>query len=399
MPKPSAPKRALHLRRHRIVPSIRISDALAAEIGEIAFQAFLGAHKPRKDDERYLPERELFIHATASLAAERAIDHFLEEKGYEVPLPELRELTKADSRLANSVRKLLKQLPEDEPAPFAQMCALYCAGTSDPEPIDDPKDEQEDIWDTRLSATAVSAALARWLILMDALHKHTVEGQLTGLACFIGKTDFEIPLLKLQKLVEPDSRLAKSIRRLIERLPRDESAPFAQMRSLYCYGDTESEGLDGDDPKEQIPPGEESTTFLQMPSDGANSGWPNCLAEQRKFIWETRLSTPAVKTVLAQWLILLGEIHKRAGKGRSPISVQFGFVRTLAAYWTFELKAPFGSSRNAESSPKPGGGRDEWGQRGLFAQFVHKVAEGIPGKFAKHLNWDAALREVCEKKA
>jgi hypothetical protein len=398
MPKPGAPKRALHLRRHRIVPSIRISDELAADIGAIAFKAFLREHEPRKDDDTYLPEQDIFIHTTASLAAEKAINHFLEEKGYEVPLPKLRELTKADSRLANSVRKLLEHLPEDGSAPFAQMRALYCYGKSAPERLDDPKDELEDVWKTRLSAAAVKAVLAQWLSLMEELHKQVSAGRSPASLAALEEGEFKIPLPKLQELTEPDSRLAKSIRRMIERLPEDEIAPFAQMRSLYCYGDAESEGLDSDDPEEQILPGEESAPFAQMHPDSANSGGPACLEDQRKIIWETRLSAAAVKTSLAQWLILLGELHKQTGTGRSPISVQFGFVRTLAAYWTDTLKAPLSLSRTATQSPRLGGRLGDNGQRGPFAQFVYKAAEGIPEEFGRHSEWDAAIRETSEKK-
>jgi hypothetical protein len=187
---------------------------------------------------------------------------------------------------------------------------------------------------------------------------------------FLEETEFGIPPPIFRKLVKPGNPLAKSIQKLIERLPGDDSAPFADMRSLYCYGNAESDGLDDDDDS----------------------------ADDREDIWETQFGPAAVKTVLEQWLSLMEELHKQAGKGRSPISVQLGFVRTLAAYWTDQLKAPLGSSRNDAFSPKSGGRAAQHAQRGLFAQFVYKVVEGIPADFGSNLEWDTAIREISEKK-
>jgi hypothetical protein len=259
MPKAGAANRALHLRRNRIVPRVKISDELAADLGAIATKAFLGVNEPRKGDDEYMTEQEIFIHGTASLAAEKAINHFLEERAFEIPLPELRELVKTHGSLAKLVRKLHERLPEEE-----------------------------------------------------------------------------VP-------------------------------PFAQMRSLYCYGNAESDGLDDES------------------------------ADDREDVWDTRFGPAAVKTVLALWLNLIEQLQSQTGRGRSPVSAQFGFVRTLAAYWTDTLKAPLGSSRNEANSPKPGGRVDQHGQRGLFAQFVYKVAEGIPEELGGK-EWDTAIREISEKK-
>jgi hypothetical protein len=263
MPRAGAPKRALHLRRNRVVPRRTISNKLAADISAIAKQAFLRANQSRKEDLEFITEKELWIEGTAPLVAQNAIIHFMEEAEFEIPPPEFRELVKADSPLA------------------------------------------------------------------------------------------------------------KSIQKLIERLPGDDSAPFADMRSLYCYGVAESDGLDDDDES----------------------------ADGREDIWDTRFGPAAVKAVLVQWLHLMGALHRQAGKGRSPASAQFGFVGTLAAYWTDELKVPFGSSRNEMmASQRLGGHLGRHGQWGPFSEFVHKAAEGIPEKFGKHLIWDTAIREVSEKK-
>jgi hypothetical protein len=260
MPKAGASDRALHLRRNRIVPRVKISNELAADLSAIATKAFLRVNTSRKGDDEYLTEQQIMIHATVPLVAEQAIRHFLEERAFEIPLPKLRALVKADGRLANSIRKLY------------------------------------------------------------------------------------------------------------ERLPGDEAPPFAQMRSLYCYGNAESDGLDDDS------------------------------VDDREDVWDTRFGPAAVRTALARWLNLIEELHSQTGKGRSPVSAQFGFVRTLAAYWTDTLKAPLGSSRNETNSPKPGGRVDQHGQRGLFAQFVYKVAEGILEEFGGKLEWDTAIREISEKK-
>jgi hypothetical protein len=168
---------------------------------------------------------------------------------------------------------------------------------------------------------------------------------------FLSEKAFEILPPEFRELVKPGSSLAKSIRTLVETLPEDESAPFTQMRSLHCYGDAESDGLSS--------------------------------AQHRlEDVWQTQLSASAVKMVLERWLSLMEELHQQAGKGRSQVFVQFGFVRALAAFWTDELRSPLGSSH---------------GRRGLFAQFVHKAAEGIPQEFARGSRWDHAIREISEK--
>jgi hypothetical protein len=185
---------------------------------------------------------------------------------------------------------------------------------------------------------------------------------------FVGHTAYAIPAPVFRKLVSPKSRLVKAIATLVDELPRDGEPPIEQMRALFCFGDAELDGLDAE-------------------------------VEKLEVIWDQKYSSSIITAALHQWLELLETLHQQADKGAPPITAQLELVEELAAFWTGTLGVPLGSSRN-EISPRPGGGDiGEWGQRGLFAQFVHAAAKGIPKQILKRdLNWDHAIREISERK-
>jgi hypothetical protein len=143
-----------------------------------------------------------------------------------------------------------------------------------------------------------------------------------------------------------------------------EAAPFEQMRSLFCYEDTEVDGLD-DDADE---------------------------TDEREAIWDNRLSPAAVRETLEQWLSLMDTLHRRAGMGAAPASAKADFVRELAAFWTNEIGGRLGSSRKEAPNKEKIYRRD---QQGPFAEFVHAAAEGIPVGFPR-TSWDDAIRRVSE---
>jgi hypothetical protein len=186
---------------------------------------------------------------------------------------------------------------------------------------------------------------------------------------FIGNNEYAIPPPVFRKLVAPKSRLVKALDSLIKRLPTDGEPPIEQMRALFCFGDAELDGLDAEN-------------------------------EKLEAVWDNKYSSSVIRAALQQWLDLLGRLHRQVGKGAPPNTAQLEFVEELAAFWTGTIGAVLGSSRN-ENSPKPGGGNvGETGQRGLFAQFVHAAAKGIPKEFLKQgrLSWDHTIREISEKK-
>jgi hypothetical protein len=202
----------------------------------------------------------------------------------------------------------------------------------------------------------------------------------TAIGHFVSEKAYEVDLHSFREKLSASNRasVAWAINNLISLLNGgDNVPPFAQMRALYCYGDPASNG-----------------------NETTDSG--NILAEQqeREDQWDERLSVDVLRESLGRWLALVNELRDQAGKGRSPVAARLSFVRTLASYWTAELKAPLGSSRNEAKSIKPGGRPNQHGQRGLFAQFVHKAAEGIPTEFRRgEENWDYAIREISEKKS
>jgi hypothetical protein len=192
-------------------------------------------------------------------------------------------------------------------------------------------------------------------IYIHATAALTVEKAISD---FVSQMSYEIPLPEFRAMVGPNGKLAKSIKELNKHLASEKAPPFEQMRSLYCFGDPESDGLSVRNVKHEK-------------------------------TWRNQFNPNVVKAALEIWLNLLGQLHKRMGRGRSPNSAQADFVRQLAGYWKEDLKAPLGSSRSAD-----------YGQTGLFAEFVFAAARGIPEKGARssRLKWDHVIREISEEK-
>lgn len=238
-------KSTIPVRHVRKIPRVSISKKLANELGDIAVRAARRQSRKRWDE-----DTEIYIHATAALAAEKAISDFVSQISHEIPLPEFRAM------------------------------------------------------------------------------------------------------------VGPNGKLVKSIKNLNKHLASENAPPFEQMRSLYCFGDPESDGL------------------------SVRSG-------KHEKIWRNQFSPNVVKAALKNWLKLMDQLHKRMGRGRSPSSAQADFVRQLAGYWKEDLKAPLGSSRSVD-----------FGQTGLFAEFVFAAAAGIPkkGPGSSRLKWDHVIREISEEK-
>jgi hypothetical protein len=140
------------------------------------------------------------------------------------------------------------------------------------------------------------------------------------------------------------------------------------MRALYCYDDTETDGLDSD--------GDE--------------------AEKKEDFWDNRFSPAAVLETLKLWLNLMETLHRRAGMGAAPASAKVDFVRQLAHFWKREISERLGSSRKEPLRGFKEG--SSHGQQGPFAEFVRAAAEGIPPGFPQTA-WDDPIRRVTRLKA
>ena len=200
---------------------------------------------------------------------------------------------------------------------------------------------------------------------------------------YISEKKYEIAPPDFRRMVKTEGRgeseIAKAVKRLRDAvqgltvvLPEESAPPFEQMRALYCYDDTETDGLDSD--------GDE--------------------AEKKEDLWDNRFSPAAVLETLKLWLNLMETLHRRAGMGAAPASAKADFVRELAAFWTKEIGGRLGASRK-ESSQKPGAKKlkkdSTRGQKGPFAEFVYAATEGIPIGAAR-MSWDDAIRKVAERK-
>jgi hypothetical protein len=216
----------------------------------------------------------------------------------------------------------------------------------------------------------------------DSTHRRKVLGDEDGLplsvimapvrvgsavAWYVSDKEYEMRLPAFRREINRKNKksLPFAIQTLLDRLPRDAIPPIAQLKSLYCYGDAETNGLRAAD----------------TPAETAEK-------QQREDRWDARLSAQVLRSALQEWLNLFDELTKQVGTGRTPVTLKRRFVHTLASYWTEELELPLGDSR-------AGIHRD--GQDGYFARFVLKAAEGIPEPYKPNDEWDHAIREVCRE--
>lgn len=191
----------------------------------------------------------------------------------------------------------------------------------------------------------------------------------TAIAWFVSAKHYQVSLPDFRDKIDSKNKasLAAAVDILLDCLPGDAKPPLAQMRSLYCYGDAESNGNNSSDTPDEL-----------------------AAKNIRENRWAAQYSARAVRSALEQWKTLFVELKDQAGNSKPPIAAEKNFVKGLASYWQNELGARLGSSRHDN------GGQN--GQQGLFAKFVRKAAEGIPKEF-KIPSWDHAIREISENKS
>lgn len=178
---------------------------------------------------------------------------------------------------------------------------------------------------------------------------------------YVSEKAFESALPAFRKMLR-DGELRKAMDTLRENLGTDAEVPFAQMRSLFCYGDPQSNGLQDAIPKE----------VKQH--------------QEREDLWDAKFSTERFRELLEQWQTLMDELHGLTGVGRTPILAERGFVSALASYWASELECEVANAGQYAYSPEAKQARN-------FVSFVHTAAEIIPEEY-RPSTWDHAIRAV-----
>ena len=156
--------------------------------------------------------------------------------------------------------------------------------------------------------------------------------------------------------------LRKAIDTLRSGLRSDTLPPFNQMRSLFCYGDPNSNGLE-DGSSEQIKQ-----------------------RQEREDLWDAKFSAARLGEFLEQWQLLMDELHRRTGEGRTPVMAERQFVSALAMYWTRELACKIAGAGASSYSV-------EAKQARAFAKFVRAAAKIIPKEYQPHA-WSHAIRAI-----
>lgn len=191
-------------------------------------------------------------------------------------------------------------------------------------------------------------------------------------AWYVSDRHYQMDLPRFRDLVSgsagEDGRLKRAIDELSELLGSDARPPFAQMKSLYCYGDAGATDLDGNPSREEYE--------------------RRCSREDE---WDAEYSAAKVKRALEVWQGLMNQLVGSVPAGRPPLEAERQFVGTLASCWTRDLGAKLTNSRNQNYSDE--GSRS--GQQGLFVEFVYAAAEVIPAEY-RPAKWDNAIRSVID---
>jgi hypothetical protein len=163
------------VRHIRKIPRLKIPDDLDKELGEQAVQA---ARKRRKCPINSKGDAAILLYASAGQTVENAINHFLSQRGFEIPIAEFRDTVNPRGYLATAIKKLLKQLPsEEDTVPFTHMRRLYCYGDADSEGLDVDRRNRETLWTFKLSPSALAESLRQWLELLSELHETAGKGR------------------------------------------------------------------------------------------------------------------------------------------------------------------------------------------------------------------------------
>jgi hypothetical protein len=123
---------------------------------------------------------------------------------------------------------------------------------------------------------------------------------------YVSEKEFEMELPTFRRVLR-DGDLRKAIDALSGVLGSDTLPPFAQMRSLFCYGDPCSNDLE-DASSEQTKQ-----------------------RQRREDLWDPKFSAARLGELLGQWQSLMNELRRLAGSGRTPIVAKCTFCTCAGA--------------------------------------------------------------------
>ena len=172
-------------------------------------------------------------------------------------------------------------------------------------------------------------------------------------AHFVSEKEFETTRPVFRRLIANTGKasLKRAAISLLEKMPRDGSPPFPQMRELASASE-----------------------------------------------WRTKLNPAIVREMLGRWVELMNDLNSMTGSGRSPLTAETKFVGALAHYWKEELGAKIVNSRTISTTLPKTRSSHAYEQGGLFADFVRESAKIIP-KTYRPSYWDQAIRKVIENKS
>jgi hypothetical protein len=192
-------------------------------------------------------------------------------------------------------------------------------------------------------------------------------------AWYVNAKVYDVGMPGFRRMILPaKGGLRDAVQALMDKLPSTSApVPFAQLRSLFCYGDPEANG-------------NEEEPFEDLTADQRQ----HALKEQfaREDEWDQKFQPIVVKRALEQWLSLMDELSDHIPPTKVPKSAELNFVSGLHSFWTKRLNLP------AENT------RTNGVQSGAFADFVRIAAEIIPADVVpdRQENWDHQLRQVLE---
>ena len=147
---------------------------------------------------------------------------------------------------------------------------------------------------------------------------------------FVSEKEFETTRPVFRRLIANTGKasLKRAAISLLEKMPRDGSPPFPQMRELASASE-----------------------------------------------WRTKLNPAIVREMLGRWVELMNDLNSMTGSGRSPLTAETKFVGALAHYWKEELGAKIVNSRTISTTLPKTRSSHAYEQGGLFADFVREFSQ------------------------